>query len=690
MLSSDATVLASDLDAAAHLVMAVGALAAYRRSAASPLRWILPNYYRFRSAPETHAELGLAETGREQDEAPRLRSLQRAVETALGALQSAFSDAPGRNEPLAALAQWASRLVHDEAGLRALIEVRHVLALLERHHAKAFVGEVLAQAVAHTKPTRSVEATAYAEWAERALRRTSDLLSPEAHARLVGQYGEADRDLRLWARRSVMHAVVNKRPSANSGEMTRLEQFDRAQRRPALRKMLAETRGAVQGIKPCILVSPLAVAQYLCHKAGRDYQFDVCIVDEASMVPTADMVVAISLAPQLIVCGDSKQMPPTDFFRKVISSNDDDDPDDDPGAVAPIKFESVLDECAPLLRPAAELTYHYRSRDETLIAFSNAHFYGGRLIAFPDCWEQREESGVKFEFVPDGVYGRGGTTTNPQEARRVVELLRAERARWPDRSVAITAMSTAQQAEIQARLYDLASLDPIVRLWSESGGRARNLETIQGDECDTMILSVGYGKDAAGKLTMNFGPLGRAKGERRLNVAVTRARWKSILVSSIHATDINPTSTSPEGLLRLRDYLDYAERGEIALSSTIRVNAGADTESPFEAAVLAELMRRGLDCVPQVGVGKYRIDIGIRDPDVTGRFLLGVECDGAMYHSAPTARDRDLLRERVLTNMGWEIARVWSTAWFQDPEREVQRLLERFQAAVRRQQSSSN
>jgi hypothetical protein len=421
-------------------------------------------------------------------------------------------------------------------------------------------------------------------------------------------------------------------------------------------------------------MSPLAAAQYLCHGEGKAYQFDAVIVDEASMIPTPDMVVALSLAPQAIIVGDSKQMPPTNFFTREISPLADDQSQEED-----ITFESILDEAAPLL-PSTMLRAHYRSRDESLIAFSNVHFYDGRLVAFPDAWGERPESGVRFELVPDAVYGRGASRANPAEAARTVELLRAElQASAGRRQVAITAMSLAQQSEILAQVEDAAALDPAIRAWLEGGGRVRNLETVQGDESDVMLLSVGYGRDAEGRMVLNFGPLGQDKGERRLNVAITRAKWKTVLVTSIRAGDIDPTRTSSVGTLRLRDYLDYAERGPESLPGSA---TQAPPLSPFEQLLVARLSAEGLDCVPRVGVGGYRVDLAIRHPQDSSRFILGIECDGPTFSGAPSARDRELGRHAVLERMGWNLHRTFAPAWYRDQEGELTRLLDHYRAAV--------
>jgi superfamily I DNA and/or RNA helicase/very-short-patch-repair endonuclease len=457
--------------------------------------------------------------------------------------------------------------------------------------------------------------------------------------------------------------------------MAPLVKYARAKRRPALRTMLGNAREAIQSLKPALFMSPLAAAQYLCHDDGNTYQFDAVIVDEASMIPTPDMVVALSLAPQAIIVGDSRQMPPTNFFNKEIAAFTPDDSGEEE-----IAFESILDEAAPLL-PSTMLRAHYRSRDESLIAFSNVYFYDGRLIAFPDAWGDRPESGVRFELVADAVYGRGGTRANPAEALRAIEVLRAElQSSNFQKQVAITAMSLAQQQEIVEQLEQAAATDEAIRRWLDSGGLVRNLETVQGDESDIMILSVGYGKDADGRMILNFGPLGQEKGERRLNVAVTRARWKTVVVSSIRSGDIDPARTSSTGTLRLRDYLDYAERGPVALPAT--PGTAATDPRPFEHAVRSALETHGLDCVPQVGVGGYRVDIAVRHPQEAERFVLAVQCDGPTYFNAPACRDRDLGHTAVLKRMGWQVHRVHAPAWFRDPQAEIERILDRYRSAI--------
>ena len=224
------------------------------------------------------------------------------------------------------------------------------------------------------------------------------------------------------------------------------------------------------------------------------------------------------------------------------------------------------------------------------------------------------------------------------------------------------------------------SLDPVVRGWLEGGGLVRNLETVQGDESDIMILSVGYGKDSEGRLFLNFGPLGQEKGERRLNVAITRAKWKTVLVTSIRSGDIDPARTTSTGTLRLKDYLDYAERGPSSLPAAAAAANSALT--PFEQVVIDAATANGMQCVPRVGVGGYQVDIAVKHPEDPERFVLAIECDGPTFYSAPAARDRELGRHGVLKRMGWNVHRVFAPAWYRNPEAELGRLLEAYRAAT--------
>jgi len=663
-----------NLDAVTALAGRLDGVAAYRRKAGSPFRFVNPGFYGARGNRKRFLADGYLENHHEAASASALREIEAATRTALATAADAFGDAAPLAAPAAELSAWAESLLSGIDHLPSVTEIAAVLARLEPLGMRPASVHLLADPTTHGRLEPATRASIFASWSRDAIH--GDLaITPEQHQRLVESFARIDAEMIGWSRAATLAEVRSRRPrSANSAAMAPLVKYARAKRRPALRSMLGTAREAIQTLKPALFMSPLAAAQYLCHGDGRTYRFDAVIVDEASMIPTPDMVVALSLAPQAIIVGDSRQMPPTNFFNKEIGLAAEEDATDE------VTFESILDEAAPIL-PSTMLRAHYRSRDESLIAFSNVHFYDGRLIAFPDAWGNRPESGVRFELVPDAVYGRGGTRANPAEALRAIEVLRAElQASNAQKQVAITAMSLAQQQEVIEQLERAAASDEAIRLWLDSGGLVRNLETVQGDESDVMILSVGYGKDAEGRMILNFGPLGQEKGERRLNVAITRAKWKTVLVSSIRATDIDPARTSSTGTLRLRDYLDYAERGPSSLPATA-VTAASPPRS-LEQAIRQALEAQGLKCLTQVGDGGYRVDIAIRHPEDAERFVLAVECDGPTYFNAPACRDRDLGHAGVLKRMGWQVHRVLAPAWYRNPEAELQRILDHYRAAI--------
>jgi very-short-patch-repair endonuclease len=457
-------------------------------------------------------------------------------------------------------------------------------------------------------------------------------------------------------------------------------------RHRSIRSIVQKTAPGLLALKPCWMMSPLSVSQFL--ESGAPV-FDLVIFDEASQVCAEDAICAILRGKQLIVVGDSKQLPPTRFFAKTLADiEDEDQPDDAHDQPGSERVESILDECLGASFPQRSLLWHYRSRHESLIAFSNHHFYYGRLITFPSP-DARHSNGVRFEYVPDGIYDYGRSRTNRREAERVVDLILQHMQQQSGLSLGVVALSEAQQRAIQEAIEERLKCHPELRAWEKelneddpAGFFIKNLESVQGDERDVIILSVGYGPDANGRVHRNFGPVNRKGGERRLNVAVTRARHQVIVVSSMRAEDLPRDLASP-GAQALRNYLEYAERGPAVLPN-LMLTGNKDAEdshqtwqfaSPFEEAVYSALTARGLLLDTQVGCSGYRIDMAVRDAQHPGRYLLGIECDGATYHSSYTARDRDRLRQRQLEKMGWTIHRIWSTDWARNPAGEVEKVL---------------
>ena len=417
-----------------------------------------------------------------------------------------------------------------------------------------------------------------------------------------------------------------------------------------IRRLFKAIPNLLLTLKPCLMMSPLSVSLFL---EAETYKFDIVIFDEASQVCTENAIGAISRAKQVVIAGDSRQLPPTNFFQAAVSEGDfdtdDDDEFDDSDA-----YESILDEANML--PERTLRWHYRSRHESLIAFSNAKIYKNKLITFPSNIEKVENNGVEYIYVSDGYYDRGGKKGNVIEANKVADLVFKHFKEQPYRSLGVIAFGEVQQQAIETvireRRIQNQEFEPFFSEDKEEAFFIKNLENVQGDERDTIIFSIGYAKDAAGVFRMNFGPLSKSGGERRLNVAITRAKYNVKLVGSIMPTDIDIDKISSEGPKLLRAYIDFAINGTQVLEREITESDIVEHDSPFEEAVYNFLDRKGYKLATQVGCSGYRIDMAVKHPTLSGIYVLGIECDGAAYHSAKTARERDRLRQDVLENMG--------------------------------------
>ncbi|MDR0996872.1 MAG: DUF3320 domain-containing protein [Zoogloeaceae bacterium] len=457
--------------------------------------------------------------------------------------------------------------------------------------------------------------------------------------------------------------LPNQERVANHSEWGVLRhEMQKKKRHLPLRELMQRLPNAVPQLTPCLLMSPLSIAQYLPSDRAI---FDVVVFDEASQIPVWDAIGAMARARQVVMVGDPKQMPPTNFFQKAESNADDGDVEED--------LESILDECLGANLPTLDLHWHYRSRHESLIAFSNLRYYGGGLVTFPS--PLTEDRAVSFQHVAEGVYERAGARTNPPEARALVadvlQRLQDPQFRASGLTIGIVTFNMEQQQLIEDLLDEARRQWPIIEAcFAEDNLEplfVKNLESVQGDERDIIYFSITYGPDRAGNVSMNFGPLNKDGGQRRLNVAITRARHAMRVFSSLKPEQLDLSRTKAEGVRDLKQFLEFAERGPRAFAEAV-LSATGDYESPFEAAVASALMGKGWQVHPQVGVSQFRIDLGIVDPDAPGRYLAGVECDGATYHRSATARDRDKLREQVLRGLGWEIVRLWSTDWWIDAD----------------------
>ena len=501
----------------------------------------------------------------------------------------------------------------------------------------------------------------------------------------IHEFAELDRLQFNIARARIKGKLINELPSMDhftSGvdEISILKRELKKQRKiMPIRKLFRAIPNLLLTLKPCLMMSPLSVSLFL---EAESYLFDVVIFDEASQVYTENAIGAISRGKQVIIAGDSKQLPPTSFFQANTSESeyDTEDDNDEGGDV----YESILDEAN--MFPERTLRWHYRSRHESLIAFSNAKIYKSNLITFPSNTEKSANNGVEYVHVPGGFYDRGGRKGNVNEARKVAELVFEHFRNMPDRSLGVIAFGEIQQMAIETELRRMRlenqSFEPFFAEDREEPFFVKSLENVQGDERDTIIFSIGYAKDDSGVFRNQFGPLGKAGGERRLNVAITRAKYNVKLVGSILPTDIDVDRISTEGPKLLRAYMEYAINGPESLACAIEETDIVSHDSPFEEAVYNFLDRKGYKLATQVGCSGYRIDMAVKHPSLSGIYVLGIECDGAMYHSARTARERDRLRQDVLEKMGWKIYRIWSTDWIKDPVSEGNKLLAAVEEAI--------
>ncbi len=441
-----------------------------------------------------------------------------------------------------------------------------------------------------------------------------------------------------------------------------------------VRRLLAGIPKLLPRLKPCVLMSPLSVAQYL--EASHE-SFDVVIFDEASQIPVWDAVGAIARGKQLIMVGDPKQLPPTNFFSSAGSEEEDDLTPD-----AHRDLESVLDELMSNQVRHKRLQWHYRSRHEGLITFSNRQYYENDLLTFPS--PEAGHGGVHFRHLPEARYDKGGSRTNRKEAEALVTELvqRLRRTDGPRRSYGVVTFSQAQQQLVENLIDEERRRHPEIEVHFGDEPPVegepvfvKNLENVQGDERDVILFSICYGPDESGKVSMNFGPLNRDGGERRLNVAITRAKHEVLVFSGLRADQIDLTRSRARGVRDLKHFLDYADRGPKALAAATAATASAGWDSEFERMVAVRLREAGYEVHHQVGCSGYRIDLGVVAPDSPGRYLLGIECDGASYHRAATARDRDKLRQLILEGLGWKLYRIWSTDWWHDANKEMEKLV---------------
>jgi very-short-patch-repair endonuclease len=594
------------------------------------------------------------------------------------------------SEDITKICYWLNECVFDFKKLEDWIDFRTSKEQCINNGLSGFVEEVYKNNVKSKDIVGAFMKRFYKLWLNHTYAQCPTMMSFRGvrHEDVIKLFRVLDKEQFKIAQSRIRELLSSKRPNPNAmtsrGSEVSILQRELSKKRKImpLRKLFIRIPNMLFALKPCLLMSPLSVSLFL---DPDYYKFDVVIFDEASQICTEDAIGAIFRAEQCIIVGDKEQLPPTNFFNTSTGDTDfdndkDDEEDDDTDA-----YESILDECSTALNKLT-LQWHYRSRHEHLITFSNAKIYRN-LITFPSSLDKKDDFGVEYIEVKNGIYDRSGTRTNKIEAQRVAQLVFEHFKKYPNRSLGVVAFSEAQQNAIDAEVRKLRLDNPFrfEQYFNEENHEPffiKNLENVQGDERDTIIFSIGYAKDQNGTMHMNFGPLSKQGGYRRLNVAITRARDNVKLVGSIKPTDIDLDRTSSQGVKMLRQYIDFAINGPKALEDELSVPGFEEFDSPFEEEVYRLLCDRGYRVDTQVGCSGYRIDMAVRHPELSGIYTIGIECDGATYHSARTARERDRLREEVLRARGWNIHRIWSTDWVKNPKSEVERLIKAVEDSI--------
>jgi hypothetical protein len=443
----------------------------------------------------------------------------------------------------------------------------------------------------------------------------------------------------------------------------------------SIRKIFDSIPNLLPRMHPCMLMSPISVAQYF--DAGTT-KFDLVVFDEASQMPTCEAVGAIARGSNVVIVGDPKQMPPTNFFSSNRFDEENFDKED---------LESILDDCLALSMPSKHLLWHYRSKHESLIAFSNSKYYENKLLTFPS----PDDISSKVVLIPvEGYYDRGKTKHNKAEAKAIVEeiVYRLTDPVLSKQSIGVVTFSSIQQILIDDMLNEVLKSRPDLEalvMHSQEPIFIKNLENVQGDERDVILFSVGYGPDKEGKVSLNFGPINRDGGWRRLNVAVSRSRYEMKVFSTLRADQIDITRTGSEGVAGLKAFLEYAEKGREVL---VFRNAGKRTDtSALIEVVAAEIRKKGYEVHTNIGCSGYKIDLGVVDAENTAEYILGILCDGHNYSAAKTARDREIVQPDVLKLLGWDLYKIWSTEWWENADRQIEELIVAIKQAEERKRA---
>ena len=548
---------------------------------------------------------------------------------------------------------------------------------LEKRATEVGIAEVAEAAASLEDAARQLtglfEHACYSAWLDLAFRERPALAEFDGatHTAIVERFRELDMAQFHHNRALIAERHWQQLPRHQGGGQLGIlkREFQKKTRHLPIRRLMKDAGRAIQSIKPVFMMSPLSIAKYI---PPGSVVFDLVVFDEASQVRPVEALGAIIRGNQGIVVGDSKQLPPTSFFDKMGD-------DDEEEASQTADLESILGMFCAQGAPERMLRWHYRSRHESLITVSNHEFYDDRLVVFPSPDAGKEDTGLIFRHHPEAPYQRKGKNT--AEAKTVAKTVMEHARKTPELTLGVAAFSNVQARRIEDEVDILRSKDPSVEEFfaghPEEPFFVKNLENVQGDERDVILISIGYGKIDNAYLPMNFGPLNRDGGERRLNVLITRAKRRCVVYCNFLGADLDLRRSKARGVEALKTFLEYAQTGLIDVAEI----TGRGPDSPFEEAVAQKLRTRGHDIEHQVGSAGFFIDLAVRDPSRPGRYVLGIECDGAAYHSTRSARDRDRLRQQVLEGLGWKIHRIWSTDWFRNPDIELGRVEEAFHSA---------
>uniref|UniRef100_UPI00388DE2B9 DUF3320 domain-containing protein n=1 Tax=Methanobrevibacter sp. TaxID=66852 RepID=UPI00388DE2B9 len=502
----------------------------------------------------------------------------------------------------------------------------------------------------------------------------------ELHENRIREFRDLDKKILVLNRKRIYHKLNSNIPkifggTENPQAKILAGEFTRKSGHMPVRKLLEKAGGMIKQIKPCFMMSPLSIAQYL-DPTNEELQFDVVIFDEASQVKPEDALGAFMRGKTAVVMGDTQQLPPTSFFDQMSDAESDEE------EATSLDMESILHLCK-LSFPVKMLKWHYRSRHESLITVSNREFYDDDLLVYPSPSHNDPELGLKFHYNPNTAYHRGSSSANPLEAEDVADEIFNHFEKYGDtKSLGVGTFSVAQKNAIlealEVKRKERPEFEPLFSDNKEERFFVKNLETIQGDERDVILISVGYGFDEDRKMSLNFGPLNQDGGERRLNVLITRAREKCVVFSNFKAYDMKLTANPPYGVKSLKEFLEYAE------NLTLGTHVGdAYSHEPFEDAIANFLEENGYTVDRQIGCAGFRVDLAIVDDENPGKYILGITTDGKMYSSSKVARDRDRLREQVLNGLGWKLYHLWSTDWYRNRDLGRKKLLDFVEKSIR-------